>query len=86
MMNWRPDDEGRLTEAQVDARKRAMQILEDHFDAGLIVVSAAIEDKNDDSKSEEGTYVSHFGGHASAIGLACLAKSDLLTPDEQDES
>lgn len=57
-----------MTPAQDDALKQILDIMREHFDAGLIVV----EGENGDNHTE--VQSAYHGNYPTAIGLAELAK------------
>jgi hypothetical protein len=58
-----------LTQAQKDAAERVIQILSEHFDACVVVVSA-----NDDEERRNFTEVMWHGGFPTAFGLIEMGK------------
>lgn len=60
-----------MTPAQQDALKRVLDLLSEHFDAALIIVSADCEDRT--------SVVQHayHGSFSTAVGLAELGKLNI---------
>lgn len=63
-----------LTDAQLEAANRAKEILGEHFEAALIIVSAEV------SESTESQHCFYHGGYATARGLADIGRDQLRVP------
>lgn len=72
-----------MTQAQQDAVKRAGDIILEHFDSGVLIVEASMDD------GDERELWWH-GGLSSAVGLTTIAKIRLMgniniIPKEEEE-
>ena len=68
-----------MSEAQKDALKKAFDILDEHFEASLMVVAFETSDHTDGFK------LARHGGFAAAIGLARYAEYLLRNTKSQEE-
>lgn len=76
------ENEPILTDAQEDARKRVMQILEEHFDCGVLILGVVKESDRNTAEANDSSELSFFGGHFTALGLIETAKVRLLTGND----
>lgn len=68
-----------LTDAQLEAATHAKEILSEHFEAALIIVSAEITDHT------ESQHIFYHGGWCMARGLADIGRDQLRTPPQPVE-
>lgn len=73
------------TDAQKEALEKAYDLLGEHFDASLIVVSAEVQDPADE-KSSDCIRVYWSGGFPNAIGLASIAAAKIMENDPMTEA
>ena len=59
-----------MTQAQSDAIEQIRHLVREHFDAGLVAVTAEIEE----SDIHDSTEILWHGGYARAIGLCQIAR------------
>ena len=64
------------TAAQDEALSKAYQLLTEHFDCALIIVSSDMED-NETHDEVEGSRIFWSGGYLNALGMAVQAQSRL---------
>lgn len=68
-----------LTDAQLEAAKRCKQILGEHFEAALIIVSSELSD------TTESQHCFYHGGWCMARGLADIGRDQLREPPKMVE-
>ncbi len=67
-----------MTEAQEQAAERLLEIMREHFSAGVVVLCANTEDHDVECEKGEDIRCYWSGGYASAVGLLEIGKQQTL--------
>lgn len=67
-----------MTENQVDALKKAHELLSEHFEAYILTVDAGVTDATSTQETQ------WYGGYARCVGLNTIGKSHLETQTTED--
>ena len=73
-----------LTEAQLAARKKAIDLLSEHFNHYVVIVETEIDDPNNPNDLST-FWCGAFQGHSASVGLLEKYKNQLLSPREDED-
>lgn len=76
-----------MTDAQIDARQRAFQLLTEHFNAVVVITQNDLDgDKNETEEDRcEEVHHMHDGGHSTATGMVYKTLRRLTRDKRQEE-
>ncbi len=74
-----------MTDAQIEARTKAFDLLTEHFNAVVLITLNDIEDNSPESERCEELHHMHDGGHSTATGMVYKTLKRLAEKKESNE-